>query len=379
MIKISFPLPQFFNAANIISGENALLALKGLQASKVVVIASKSVLKKHQERLINLINVHDIKVIEKDWPSEPSIENIKPALKETAKFNPDCILAVGGGSVIDSAKAIWAYYEHPYITDEQLYRPFAIPSLRGKSRFIAIPTTIGSGSEVSSSAIFFDQVTGKKKAIVTHDFLPDVVILAPELVVDIPVKIMVSSAMDALSHAIEGLVSTIQHKMMDQFALSAIQTIFRLLPKAVKNPNLEVIEELQFAATYAGWVQNHCLVGAAHVSTHLLANNGVSHGEGNALFLPSSVKLNAKYSEAAAAKYQMLSEICGLTSTEALIDKLVDLRALGGLSSSLADYHLDPSVLTTEALSIMQNDPAGRCNPTELNDDFLHELFEEVR
>ena len=141
----------------------------------------------------------------------------------------------------------------------------------------------------------------------------------------------------------------------------------------------EVIEELQLAATYASWVQNHCLVGAAHVSTHLLANNGVSHGEGNALFLPSAVKLNAKYSKAAAAKYQILAENCGLTSTEALIDKLVDLRALGELPSSLADYQLDPSVITADALSIMQNDPAGRRNPTELTDDFLHELFDEVR
>ena len=178
MLKLRIPLPIFRNAKEIVNGENARMALKGINANKVVLIISSSFKSsKFYDQTIRLINSDSVTVVEKSWQGEPTIGDLKPVISELEIIKPDYIIALGGGSVIDGAKLAWMFYECPTLRDEDIFKPFSIPPLRGKSLFASIPTTIGSGSEVSSAAVMIDELTKSKKAIVTHDFLSDLVIL----------------------------------------------------------------------------------------------------------------------------------------------------------------------------------------------------------
>ena len=219
MLKLRFPLPVFRNAREIANGKNARMALKGLVANRAALIISPSFKKsKYFEQVVRLINAQSVQVIEKSWKGEPSVAELSGVIGELESFQPDYIIALGGGSIIDGAKLAWLFYEHPTLEPEVLYRPFSLPPLRGRTKFAAIPTTVGAGSEVSSAAVMLDSETFSKKAVVTHDFLPDLVILDPELVSDVPTKVLRTTVADTLSHAIEGYVSNIDHPLMDTFA-----------------------------------------------------------------------------------------------------------------------------------------------------------------
>ena len=181
MLNLRIPLPVFRNANEIVNGKNARMALKGLVANRVLVVISKSFTgSSYYEQLSRLINAESIKFVVKKWTGEPSLSSLSDLIHEIEDYGPDYIIALGGGSVIDGTKLAWVFYEHPAIKPEDMFRLFSIPPLRGKARFAAIPTTIGSGSEVSSAAVLIDPSSGSKKAVVSHDLLPDLVILDPE-------------------------------------------------------------------------------------------------------------------------------------------------------------------------------------------------------
>jgi alcohol dehydrogenase class IV len=143
---------------------------------------------------------------------------LEDAVAALRAFRPDWIVAIGGGSVLDGAKLCWARYEHPHFPTEKLDRPFALPPLRSLSRFVAVPTSAGTGSESSSTAVFTESGTGRKIPAVTHDFLPDIAILDPRLTVDLPPEWTAMTAFDALGHALEGYVSALENPLVDRLA-----------------------------------------------------------------------------------------------------------------------------------------------------------------
>lgn len=372
MLKLRFPLPVFRNAREIANGRNARMALKGLVANRAALIISPSFgSSQYFEQVVRLINAQSVRVIERSWQGEPSVEELSGVIGELEDFKPDYILALGGGSIIDGAKLAWLFYECPTLESELLYRPFALPSLRGRAKFAAIPTTVGAGSEVSSAAVMLDSVTNSKKAVVTHDFLPDLVILAPDLVSEVPPKVLKTTVADALSHAIEGYVSLIDNPLMNTFAEQAVSIIYRYRHQfSNDNWSSEMLSELQQAAMFAGWVQNHCIVGLSHAIAHQLGTFNIGHGLANGLLMPAVINFNYR-EHTAATKYEQLIYKSGLPNKEALLELFEVL-----VGEQKTDMHFSEQQLTTIAENALL-DPAAKSNPVRFTENDVKEIVKQ--
>lgn len=372
MLKLRLPLPVFRNAKEIVNGRNARMALRGLIANKVVLITSGSFEQSvHYAQVKRLIKCEALLVVKKSWGGEPSLDELQPVMKQVEDFQPDAIVALGGGSVIDGAKLVWLLYEAPQLTNEQLFRPFGLPPLRGRSRFAAIPTTIGAGSEVSSAAVMFDKQTGSKKAVVTHDFLPDLVLLDPELVMDVPVSVLFTTLGDALSHAVEGYVSKIAHPLMDTFAEKAVAIIAMHWQELTKpEPDLDVIGELQHAAMMAGWVQNHCLVGMSHAIAHQLSGYGINHGIANAVLMPHVIAFNSQ-DEDFLVRYEKLAHHAGLAGGVAELINVFTQLVITSEQQAVFQTTFNFDNIAEHALL----DPAAKSNPVLFTADDVKKVL----
>ena len=373
MLRLRFPLPVFRNAKEIANGVNARMALKGLVANKVSLIVSKSFThSQFYNQVLRLINAETVDVVTKSWDSEPSKSDLTDMIQRLEKFQPDLIIALGGGSVIDGAKCAWLFYESPEINDDILYRPFALPPLRGRSKFVALPTTIGSGSEVSSAAILLDRESGSKRAVVTHDFLPDLVILDPELVTEVPVPTLLTTIADALSHAVEGYVSKVDHLLMDSFAEKAVSIIVKKWESITANEmSIESVMELQYAAMMAGWVQNHCVVGLSHAIAHQLGQFGIAHGLANGILMPEVIRYNMKDEKCAGLYSKLLENAAVENGLEGLIELFTNI-----VSEATLKVEVDITSKSIDALSEQALlDPAARTNPREFSAADVKEIL----
>lgn len=372
MLKLRIPIPVFRNAREIANGTNARMALKGLVANRAALIVSAS-FKKSQyfDQVVRLINAQSTTVIDKDWQGEPCVADLSGVIGQLEQHQPDYIIALGGGSVIDGAKLAWLFYECPTLESETLYRPFSLPPLRGRAKFAAIPTTVGAGSEVSSAAVMLDETTRSKKAVVTHDFLPDLVVLDPELVAEVPLSILRTTVADTLAHAVEGYVSTINHPLMDTFAEQALSIVARHSDHfSALQWDLEMLSDLQHAAMLGGWVQNHCIVGLAHAIAHQLGNYHVGHGLANGLHMPAVIQFNMQ-DEQAKARYERLCENAGLTDVSELLNLFTLLVADQKPNIKFTEVQLD--VIAANALL----DPAAKANPVSFDADDVKEIVRQ--
>ena len=198
-------MQQFINPRFVYHGEGALDALKTLEGKKAVLCMGGGSLKRNGYYDVILGDLKEagleVKVIE-GIESDPSVETVEKGAKVMQEFGPDWIVAVGGGSPIDAAKAMWIKYEYPDITFEQMTTPFGLPKLRKKAHFCAITTTSGTGTEVTAFSIITDYHKGIKYPIADFEITPDVAIVDPALVKKLPVKMVAFTGMDALTHAI---------------------------------------------------------------------------------------------------------------------------------------------------------------------------------
>ncbi len=372
MLKLRFPLPVFRSVNELVNGPNARMALKGLVANKVLLVTSGSFENsQYYDQIIRLVKCESLQLIKKSWAGEPSIDELTPVMKKIEEFQPDVIVALGGGSVIDGAKLVWLLYEAPQLTPEQLFRPFSLPPLRGRCKFVAIPTTIGAGAEVSSAAVMYDKASGSKKAVVSHDFLPDLVILDPELVLDVPINILLTTVTDALSHAVEGYVSKIKHPLMDTFAEKAVALIAQNWKELTKvEPELAIISKLQDAAMMAGWVQNHCLVGMSHAIAHQLAGYGINHGIANGLLMPPVIKFNCQEPDVL-NRYEELSKKSGLDSVADLIRLFSEITHASKQYTIFKNKNIELEKVASAALL----DPAAKSNPVNFNEQDVKEVL----
>ena len=372
MLKLRIPIPVFRNAREIANGANARMALKGLVANRAALIISASFKKsQHFDQIVRLINAQSTMVISKDWQGEPSVADLSGVIRQLEQFQPDYIVALGGGSVIDGAKLAWLFYECPTLESETLYRPFALPPLRGRAKFAAIPTTVGAGSEVSSAAVMLDEATESKKAVVTHDFLPDLVILDPELVAEVPLSILRTTVADTLAHAVEGYVSSVDHPLMDTFAEQALSIVARYSARfSAEDWDLEMLSDLQHAAMLGGWVQNHCIVGLAHAIAHQLGHYQVGHGLANGLHMPAVIQFNMR-DEQTKMRYERLCQNAGLAD----VDELLGLFTLL-VSGQKPTIEFTAEQLDTIAANALL-DPAAKANPVSFDADDVKEIVRQ--
>lgn len=239
-----------------------------------------------------------------DVEPDPTIATARKGAEEMFVFRPDTIIAVGGGSPMDAAKIMWVLYEHPEIDFDDLAmrfmdirkRVFPFPKLREKAMMVAIPTTAGTGSEVTPFAVITDEKTGIKYPLADYELTPDMAIVDSELMLNMPKSLTAASGIDALTHALEAYVSVLASEFTNGQALEAIRLIFKYLPEAYENgaDNRKAREKMAHASTMAGMAFANAFLGVCHSMAHKLgAKHHIPHGIANALLISQVIQFNS--------------------------------------------------------------------------------------
>jgi len=382
MLRLRLPLPRFVSAGEVFAGKGSLAALRGLDAVRAAVLCSRSVLRNAEltKRIEAAVNAHEVRLIEAPV-GEPSLPVLQPVMREIATFQPDWIIAIGGGSVLDAGKIAWIFHEHPDADLARIARPFALPALRGKCRFAAVPTTAGTGSEVSSSTILAD-AAGRKFPIVSHDLLPDLAILDPSLTTGVPPSAVASAGLDALAHALEGYVSKFANPLADTFAETAARLLLTHLPATWKRPDdLDLRLEVMQAAMMAGWVQNLKIPGVGHAIGHQLGRFGVAHGTACGALLPAAIRFNAA-DETVRRRYDRLALLLGVNDTAGLVAAVVELRQKLDANRSLVSLVQGGAMALRSQLAEVTAgalaDICARANPRPLDAAAIEAVFAEA-
>ena len=244
--------------------------------------------------------------------SDPSVETVMRGAKAMEEFQPDWIVAMGGGSPIDAAKAMWIKYEYPDITFEEMCKVFGMPKLRKKAHFCAISSTSGTATEVTAFAVITDYEKGIKYPLADFEITPDVAIVDPDLAETMPQKLVAHTGMDAMTHAIEAYVSTANSDFTDPLALYAIRMIQADLVDSY-NGDMAKRDSMHNAQCLAGMAFSNALLGIVHSMAHktgaAFADYGAHliHGAANAMYLPKVIAFNAK-DETAAKRYAVIAD-----------------------------------------------------------------------
>ncbi len=238
-----------------------------------------------------------------DVTPDPTVETVEKGVEAIRKFEPDLLIAVGGGSPLDAAKAMWLFYEQPEMSFDDLRLRFMdirkrivrYPALGKKARLIAIPTTSGTGSEVTAFTVVTDPRKQAKYALADYALTPDVAIIDPNLTLSVPAEVTADTGLDVLAHAVEAFVSVAASDYTDPLALKAIQLIFGYLPTAYKDGrNMKAREKMHNASTIAGMAFTNAFLGINHCLAHILgATFHIPHGRANAMVMIPVIRYNA--------------------------------------------------------------------------------------
>jgi acetaldehyde dehydrogenase/alcohol dehydrogenase len=238
-----------------------------------------------------------------DVKSDPTVETIESGTQAIRKFEPDVIIALGGGSPIDAAKVMWLFYEHPDLKFDDLKLRFMdirkrvvpFPELGRKAKLIAIPTTSGTGSEVTAFSVVTDAKTDTKYPLADYELTPDVAIIDPNLTMSVPASVTADTGMDVLAHALEAYVSVVASDYTDPLALRAVQLVFEYLPRAYQDGGDDLArEKMHNASTIAGLAFTNAFLGVNHCLAHILgATFRIPHGRANALMMIPVIRFNS--------------------------------------------------------------------------------------
>ena len=335
--EMRFTLPR-----DIYHGENALEALKTFEGKKAFVCVGGGSMKRFGflDRVVQYLQETGMEVkLFEGIESDPSVDTVMKGAKEMQDFGPDWIVAIGGGSPIDAAKAMWIKYEYPECSFEDMCKVFGIPTLRNKAKFCAISSTSGTATEVTAFSIITDYKKGIKYPIADFEITPDVAIVDPALAQTMPKKLVAHTGMDALTHAIEAYVSTANCDYTDPLALHAIEMIRDNLVASYNEDN-KARSEMHNAQCLAGMAFSNALLGIVHSMAHktgaVFGDLGahIIHGAANAMYLPKVIAFNAK-DETAKKRYVKIADVIGLSGNND-DDKVKALIAyLRGLNEKL--------------------------------------------
>lgn len=323
-----FTLPR-----DLYHGEGALEALKTFKGKRAIVCVGGGSMKRFGflDKAVSYLEEAGMEVqLFEGIEPDPSVETVMKGAQAMLDFEPDWIVAIGGGSPIDAAKAMWIKYEYPDITFEDMCKVFGIPALRKKAHFCAISSTSGTATEVTAFSIITDYDKGIKYPIADFEITPDVAIVDPALAQTMPKKLVAHTGMDAITHAVEAYVSTANCDYTDPLALHAIKMIQNDLVDSY-NGDEEKRNAMHNAQCLAGMAFSNALLGIVHSMAHktgaAFADYGahIIHGAANAMYLPKVIAFNAK-DETAAKRYGDIADFMGLggDSTEEKIKLLID-------------------------------------------------------
>lgn len=305
-----------------------------------------------------------------DVEPDPSLTSAKAGAALMREFEPDCIITIGGGSAMDAAKIMWVLYEHPEVDFYDMAmrfmdirkRVYTFPHMGDKAYFVAIPTSAGTGSEVTPYAVISDESTGNKYPLADYELMPDMAIIDSNLMIEAPKGLIASSGLDAVTHNLESMVSTMSTEFTEGIAKQSIKELFTYLPRAYSNgmKDPDAMEKVGHAATMAGMAFANAFLGVVHSMAHKLgAYYHIQHGVANALLLEQVLRFNAtdvptrmgtfpqyKYPHTL-HKYAEIAEYLGLKgkddkdSLENLIKAIRDLKAKVGIKKTIKDYGVD--------------------------------------
>lgn len=304
MSIMNFSIPR-----NIVYGKGAMKNLASLNGKKAAIVTGGSSMKKlgfldQAENYLQKAGMETI-IIDGVEPN-PSVETVKNGAVEMLNFEPDWIVAIGGGSALDAAKVMWCFYEHPHLSFEDIIEPGSMPGLRNKAKFVAIPSTSGTASEITAFSVITDTEKHIKYPIVAGDMVPDIAILDPDLPSKMPAHITANTGMDVMAHAVEAVASTAATCFTDPYAVEAIKLVLANLPRAyAKGDDAEARYNMHNASSLAGMAFTNASLGLIHSLAHKIGGEfGVTHGLSNAILMPYIVDFNRKSSD----KYAMVEK-----------------------------------------------------------------------
>jgi alcohol dehydrogenase class IV len=332
-----FTLPR-----DLYHGEGALEALKTLEGKRAMVCVGGGSMKRFGflDKVISYLQEAgmEVRTFEGIEP-DPSVDTVMRGAKEMEEFKPDWIVAMGGGSPIDAAKAMWIKYEYPEITFEEMCVVFGIPKLRKKAKFCAIPSTSGTATEVTAFAVITDYQKGIKYPLADFEITPDVAIVDPSLAETMPKKLVAHTGMDALTHAIEAYVSTANTDFTDPLAIFAIKMIQRDLVGSYGG-DMEKRASIHNAQCLAGMSFSNALLGIVHSMAHKTGaafekyGAHIIHGAANAMYLPKVIAYNAKV-ESAKKRYAEIADYMALGGSTAEEKVALLIKYVRGMNDAL--------------------------------------------
>lgn len=374
-----FTLPR-----DIYHGKDSLEVLKSLEGKKAFIVIGGGSMKRFGflDKVLRYLKEANMetKVFEGVEP-DPSVETVMKGAKEMEEFNPDWIVSIGGGSPIDAAKAMWIFYEYPDFTFEKAIVPFGLPKLRRKAKFVAIPSTSGTATEVTAFSVITDYKAKIKYPLADFEITPDIAIVDPSLAETMPEKLVAHTGMDALTHAIEAYTASLRSNFTDPLALKAIEMVNMHLVNSYKG-DMEARGEMHEAQCLAGMAFSNALLGIVHSMAHKVgAVFHIPHGCANAIFLPYVIKYNRKACE---DRYANIARHIGLKGeserelTDALIDLINKFNKELNIPSSMKEYGIDENEFKANLKFIAHNavlDPCTGSNPRDIDDETMEKLY----
>ncbi len=380
-----------FRCPEIIFGEGALDHLAEIEGHRALIITDANVLalgyvEAVQARLAAAGIESEVMA---DVEPNPSLETVRRGAGQALAYEPDWIVAVGGGSCIDAAKSIWIQYERPDLAPDDV-APVGRLGLRQKARLIAIPTTSGTGAEVTWPIVLTDAAEQRKVTVGHAENIPDLAIVDPDFVRDLPPAITADTGMDVLTHAVEGYTSTWHNDFSDGLCLKAIQMVFDYLPRAYREGarDGEAREKMHNAATIAGLGFGNSMAALAHGLGHSVgALMPIPHGRAVGLCLPYTIEFTARCGEA--TRYAEITRALGLPAGDEIeagdalaaairdlarrIDQPTSLQQ-AGISREQFEAHLPR--LVANALNDSSMVVSLRCPDEEEVERALRHIFE---
>ena len=351
----------------------ALEELKNVMNKKRVFIVTDSFLYKNGYTKVITDKLNEMGIEHAtffDVQPDPTLASAKEGAKILTDFNPDCIIAVGGGSAMDAAKIMWVLYEHPEVEFLDMAmrfmdirkRVYTFPKMGEKAYFIAVPTSAGTGSEVTPFAVITDETTGIKYPLADYELLPKMAIVDANMMMNAPKGLTSASGIDAVTHCLEAYASMMATPYTDALAKEALGKIFKYLPSAYENGanDPEAREEMANAATMAGMAFANAFLGVCHSMAHKLgAFHHIAHGIANALLIDEVLRYNSQEAPVKMGtfpqygypntlrRYAEIAESVGITGNsdeeklENLIKKIDELKETIGIKPTIRDYGVD--------------------------------------
>ncbi|MCT4596215.1 MAG: iron-containing alcohol dehydrogenase [Anaeromicrobium sp.] len=308
---------------DIVFGDGTLEYLSTLEGKRAILVTGGSSMKRFGflDQAKEYLEKAGMEVIIFDGVEpNPSVETVEAGAKAMLEFGPEWVVAIGGGSALDAAKIMWAFYEHPELKFEDIIEPGSLPKLRNKAKFVAIPSTSGTASEITAFSVITDVENHIKYPIVSYEITPDIAILDPQLPAKMPPHITANTGMDVLAHAIEAWVSTSATSYTDPIALEAIRLVFDKLSAAYENGgDMEARKDMHNASTLAGMAFTNASLGLVHSLAHKIGGEfGITHGLTNAILMPYIVQ----YNRTATDKVEKLEKLLGIEDLPHAIKEL---------------------------------------------------------